>query len=297
MLTSWPNILTTVSPAIALASALFSYRGSRIARKSLELAHATGQAAYETAKVSHEPAASLFLNEVCYRGPTGRELDGIVGVESCNWVTEWEPDSLEVVISGKLVNNLPQEVLLTCRDHPCSGRKVWYPYRNQSVFIIGGDEVKLGQTILRKGEDVTFTWIDRRPKLDWINIHNLNTKSVWDDPQRKIPKLAWYETLSALWRREPLYLARRDKVARSGFQLICESRNAQRLATIWEAEVVKPPVERGCLRDEHGQLEFVESFETLSGPIDDSIVIYRVRFDSTLVNVKFSRLSILAGRA
>lgn len=199
-----------MSPAIALASAVIAYRSSRTARKSLDLAHKAAQAAYEDATADRLPAVSLFLTEAEYRRAAARDLDGILGSEARQWATGTDADSLEVVIRGRLVNNLPHEILLTCRDHFASGRIVWSMHRNQSVFIIGGAEVELGRTILPEEREVTFEWIDRRSKENWIDIYRLNQSSL-------LPRLTLFEVIRAFWRREPLDFARHNKVGISGF--------------------------------------------------------------------------------
>lgn len=237
----------------------------------------------------------MFLTEIQYREATARKLDGILGTEAREWATRHESDSLEVVIRGRLVNNLPNEILLTCRDHPASGRSVWYGHRNQSVFIIGGTEVELGESILSSRQEVTFEWIDRRSKEDWINIFNLHHRNLFNDPEFQIPRLTLLETIRAASRREPLDWARRSKVKRSGFQLVCEPRTTERVATVWKAEVKKVPVEVAG-RDEHDRIVFGERKGTIQGPLDDSVVYYRATFDSTLALIDTPKRRVLAGR-
>ena len=262
---SMASIVPFASPTVALVAAFFARRSSRAARQSLQLVRKTGQAAYETARAAHTPAVSLFLTEVQYRRPQAAEEEGIIGAEAARWVEHGDADSIEVVIRGRLVNNLPQEILLTCRDHPDSGRKLWYSYRNQSVFLLGSTEVELGRAVLSAGEEVAFTWIDRKPKNDWVDIYRLYCQSIFNDRDLRLPDLTPREVLSAVIHRYPLGLARRDKVKRIGFRLVCEPRTQQRVATVWRAEVCRAPVEVTG-RDQDNRVAFGESLETFTGP-------------------------------
>lgn len=292
---NWQATLSIASPVIALISVFFVRRSSQAARKSLELARRTGQAAYESTKTGHSPAVNLFLTKIEYRHPTARVSKGIIGVEARRWATEREKDSLEVVIEGQLINTRAHEILLTCGDHENSGRSVWYSYRNQSVFILGGTEVELGHAILPPGREVSFVWIDRRPREEWIAIHNLHHRNTWGDPELEIPRLTPFEEIKSVIRREPLTWARERKVKRSGFRIICESRMTQRMATVWEAEVVRPPV-RAAGRDENDAITFEARTESLRGPLDDRVVHYRVDLDSTLALMVPPKRRWLVGR-
>jgi hypothetical protein len=287
---TWATILSIASPAIALVSVFLAYRSSRIAHKSLDLTFKTGQVTYEAATAGRMPSVTLLLTEVEYRGATEPEPSRF------SWaVPEVDADSLEVVIRGRLVNNIPHEVLLTCWDHPACGRTTWYRYRNQSVFLIGGVEVELGRAILSEKQEAPFMWIDRRPSKEWINIHNLHTSNLWNDPELRIPRLTLPEIIYVLLCRDSLDWARRNKVQRSGFRLVCEPRTMQRVATIWQAEVVKTPVETSG-RDGHNRITFGERIGTVRGPVDDSVVHYRVGFDSTLAVINTPKRRRLAGR-
>ena len=293
---TWTGVLAIASPLIALVSAFFALRSIKIARKSLDLSYKTAQANYEVSKNSSTPVVGLFLTGIEYRKPVaGETRNYIVNSMTCKSHIEFEPDSLEVVVRGRLVNNTQHEILLTCRHHPNCGRTIYYSLRNQSVFIIGGTEVYLGRAVLPEGQEVTFEWIDRRPKSDWIDIYNLHTENFYNDPECRLPRLTWYEIVHALCLRRSLYLARREKVKRSGFLLVCESRIEERVATILRAEVVKPPIETGG-RGEDGRVFFEEWLGTLPGPLDDSVLLYRIGFDSTLALINPSRRGTVAGR-
>ncbi|MGH1551761.1 hypothetical protein ACRAWF_05065 [Streptomyces sp. L7] len=219
----------------------------------------------------------------------------MLGAESRKWATEWDKDSLEVVIEGRIVNTLPHEILLTCRDHENSGRRVWYSYRNQSVFIIDGRELELGTIVLPPEQEVSFLWIDRRPMKEWIAIHSLYTRNTWKDPELKLPTLTLFETIQAIFRREPFAWKRERKVKRSGFRITCEPRMKQRMATVWEAEVVQGPIQPAGLNEDNS-IAFEERKEVLSGPLDDRVVHYRVDFDTTLASVTPSKIQWLPGR-
>ncbi|MEV0781753.1 hypothetical protein AB0I52_01935 [Streptomyces sp. NPDC050423] len=292
---TWSEALSIASPAIALTSAFFVRRSSRIARESLELTRRTGQAAYEVARSSHTPSVDLFLTKIEYREATAREFESMIGDEAHKWVREWEKDSLEVVLKGRLINTHPCEMLLTLRDHENSGREVWYRYRNQSVFLLDDEEVELGHAILQPEQEVTFTWIDRRSRDEWISIRNLHGRNMWNDPELEAPKLTALETVDAILRRKPLAWAKDSKVKRSGFQIVCEPRTSQRVATIWDAEIIQPPIQAAG-RDESGAITFEARKETIAGPLDDRIVRYRADFDATLALAIPPKHRYLSGR-
>jgi hypothetical protein len=234
------------------------------------------------AKVSFIPAVKLVLTEIEYR-----RVD-----PSLNF-----PDSFEVVVQGRLVNNTQYDVLLTCRDHPNSGRDWRRPVDNEGVFFIGGNEVSLGWAVLAEEQEASFMWIDRRPKADCIDIYNLNNRHSWiEAPELNLPRLKWHEMPLALWRYRSFYWARQEKVKRSGFLLACDSRMTERVTTVWQAEVVRTPIETFD-RDENGKIVFKEWVGTLPGPLDDSILYYRIRFDSTLASVRPRKRSTVQGRA
>ena len=267
----------------------------RTARRSLELSSRIGQATYESAKADRLPIVSLLLTEVDYRRPTARPLPSFIGHEARMWAEKLEASSLEIVIRGRIKNNLSHEVLLTCSDHENSGRTTWSPHRNQSVFLLGNAEVELGRAILSPGNEAEFTWIDRRPKSEWTDICKLHRSNRRNDPDLRIPWPTHYVFLREFWHSRSLRWARRSAVKRSGFSIVCESRVAQRVATVWHAEVVKTPVESGG-RDEEERIVFDDWIGKVRGPIDDSTVFYRVAFDSSLAQVNTPRIIHVAGR-
>ncbi|MBY8888640.1 hypothetical protein K7472_27910 [Streptomyces sp. PTM05] len=238
---------------------------------------------------------NLFLTGLEHRAATARDLPGLLGAEACRWVREWDQESLEVVIEGRLVNTHPCEMLLTLRDHEDSGRRIWYTHRNQSVFLLDGEEVDLGHAILRPEQEVSFTWIDRRPREEWVAIHNLHERNRWKDPELELPKLTALETVRAILRRQSSEWARESKVKRSGFRIVCEPRTSQRVATVWSAEVIQPPI-RTAGRDEDGAIVFEARKESVTGPLDDRIVHYRADFDPTLALVMTPKRRRLSGR-
>lgn len=292
---TWSEVLSIASPAIALTSTFFVRRSSQTARRALELARRTSQTSYESMKSAHSPAVNLFLTKIEYRHATARELETLLGAEARKWATEWDKDNLEVIIEGKIINMLPHEILLTCRDHENSGRKVWYSYRNQSVFIVDGRELELGTTVLSPGQETTFVWIDRRTRGEWIAIYNLRSRNMWNDPELEIPRLTPFEIIQAMLKHEPFVWKRENKAKRSGFRIICEPRTKQRMATVWEAEVIQPPI-RPAGRNEAGSITFEERTEVLGGPLDDRVVHYRIDFDTTLTSVSPSKRQWLVGR-
>jgi hypothetical protein len=293
---TWRDLLAFASPGIALASVFFVRRSANAARKALHLTFETSQVTYESAKAERTPPLDLFLAEIQYRPATARPLGGYLGATARRWAQQEDADELEVVIRGRLVNNLPRELLLTCRDHPNSGRTTHYTYRNQSVFTIDGAEVKLGNTVLGPSSEASFEWIDRRPRSDWISIRNLFTRNQFDYPEFRIPQLTWGEKVRAIVHREQLAWARVNKVKRSGFRLICETRSLQRVAAIWDAEVVQPPIE-SSVRDSNGRITFKERSGKIRGPLDDRIVHYRLNFDTTLAQINPPKLLKLQGRS
>ncbi|WP_189160703.1 hypothetical protein [Lentzea pudingi] len=294
-MTIWVNVIAVSSPVIALGSALVAVRSSRIARRSLELARRTGQASYESAKLAQSCVATLVLSEVEFRRATARDWDGILGAEARRSLHDEDADSLEVVVRGRLISNVQHEVLLTCRDHSRAGRDIWYSHRNQSVFLLGEKEVELGNAILSGGETVEFTWIDRRSRAEWIDIHNLGSRNPWGDPELELPRLTWWEKLMAGFRGRDFELVRRHKVKRVGFRVVCEPRIVPRVATVWLAEVTMAAVVSAG-RDEAGRVAFEDRIQRVPGPIDDAVIRYRGGFDATLALVDPPRWLNLVGR-
>jgi hypothetical protein len=95
--------------------------------------------------------------------------------------------------------------------------------------------------------------------------------------------------------RIALSALRTDRQPRIGFRIIGETRAAERLATIWNAEVTADP---GEIVDRANNKFFdpVDGPCTIPGPIDDDIIRYRVAYDPVLASIQRRRIIHLAGR-
>lgn len=289
---TWKDYAAIAGPAIAVVALFYSHYANRIARKSLNTARKTAQTSYEDFAASRKPSANIFLEEIEYR-KCSRKIPA--GEERRRFQAEFDPASLEVVIRGRIVNNLDQEVLLTCRDHPKSGRDSWRSLWNESVFFVDGREIELSDAVLPAGRGVSFMWIDRRSRGDWINIQNVCYGRYWGNPEGDLPRLSWLEAAGSLLRMEGLVEARRKRVGTCGFEVICEPRTTERVATVWRAEVRDFPV-RVSGRDANDRVTFEDRIAVVSGPLDDETVYYRARFDSTLALIEVPKMRYLAGR-
>lgn len=288
--------LSIASLIVAFGAMFYSRRSSRTGLRSLEVAAAIGQVNYENARASNAPAATLELAEVEYRVATARDLEGIVGAEAHRWASDSDADHLEVVVRGRLVNNCPHELLLTLHDHPNSGRSSWYRHRNQSVFLLDKTEAHLGWAILPGGTEVSFEWIDRRSRDEWIAIHELDNPADGTNSPLLSP-VSWRDHLRATVDASTRSHLRRQKVARSGFYVVCESRAAERIAMIWHAAVTASPVTVTGPDINTKRRQYGENLRVIQGPIDDDVVRYRVTFDAVLAQLRAPRWRRLRGRS
>jgi hypothetical protein len=71
---------------------------------------------------------------------------------------------------------------------------------------------------------------------------------------------------------------------------------AERVTTIWRAEVIETPIKKFDW-DDNGYIAFKESLGTLQGPLDDSVLHYRVTFDATLASIRPRKRRTMQGRA
>jgi hypothetical protein len=285
MALTWSALLSSVSPCVAVVSALYARRSARTASASLAVATITGEAAYEVARMSRTPAVSLLLTLVEYRASAGARKDygTLAEADASNDGPEADgrydrpeggrDDSLEVVVQGRLRNNRSDEVIVTCADHPNSVRTYYATAGNESVFLIDGAQVNW-QAILPGAQEVSFEWIDRRPRSDWIRLYELHGGM-------SVPVLTLLGLIRAIAIRSQLGFTRAQRERQSGFVLSCEPRATERVATIWRAEVIKAPV-RTAGFDEHDRPVYINLTETVQGPFDDSVIKYRLDFGSNV---------------
>jgi hypothetical protein len=229
------------------------------------------------------PAVTLLLTELEYRRcdtAAGHKFDGHRRSPAL-------PDSgaLEVVVRGQLLNNLDQEVLLTFRDHPLSGRKHWRGAANEAMFYLDGALTELGNAILPAGRQATFVWVDRRPRSQWAVVHGVYMIDGWTDRLKglrgRLRGRTSYEVLDDLTRHVSLFWVWMTSVRRSGFELVCEPRTRPRVATVWTAQVVQPALWAWRF-GQHDDDPTDDRIGKITGPLDDRSLYYRARFDSTL---------------
>lgn len=291
------DYLPYLAAAVALASAVFSYVSTSTARRGLAVARMTGQATYEGTRLSREPPLNLIIDSVSFREPTAVEYDSILlAGESRAWA-ERDADHIEVVVCGRMRNNLGQELLVTFWEHPTDSREVTYQHRNHSVWRLDGRIVEFGRAVLSPKAQCSLTWVDRRPRTVWTEIYKLRQRNEWNDPELELPKLGLVDRLRLLRRPGAAYARylRARKIPRVGFQVIAETRATERVATVWTAEVTKAPIATAG-RDEQGRVMVVADYQTIEGPIDDDVIYYRVAYDPVLASVDRPSTILLKGR-
>ncbi|MGN6408329.1 MAG: hypothetical protein ACTHMH_08265 [Curtobacterium sp.] len=272
-------VAATVSLPVAVASAVVAWRAGRANTRAADQQNQLGHAAWLG---SWQPTVDMVLDAVTYRWATdaqvwepGEQTDpGLAAGEGVS------PDRarderlhVEVVVSGRLVNHSPREMLATA--HALRRRQVRYPLRNQGVFLVDG--VDRHQAVIAANSTVAFRWIDRLPVDDWLR--HLAVADRW----------AAFDV--------PIPLRRRDR-ARSpqsgGFCVVLDSRAAERVSEVWTAILERPAVQP-CGRDDRDQLLWAPA-ESASAPIDDDVIRYRCAADSTLAQLRPPRLRLVPGR-
>jgi len=290
-----PYLALTVS----IASAAFSYRSSRTARRQLVLASKTGQAAYEVTRLTRVPPLDLVVTSVAFRDATAIEYDDepLLAAESAAWA-EGDIDHIEVVVRGRIKNSLGQELLLTLRDHPQSRREVWYEHRNHSNWCLDdGRPCRLGQLVLAPDADHAFTWIDRRHQHEWEAVYLAHSRSRWQDEELSLPRLRIADLPRLLRRptRDHVRFLRKQRLPRVGFRVIAEPRTQERVAAVWTAEVTKAPLFPAARRESDHPL-FEKDYQIFEGPVDDDVVYYRLGYDTALASINRPSLVYVPGR-
>jgi hypothetical protein len=290
---NWQSILPIASVVVALGSMIFSFRSSQIARNSLRLTQRSAQAAYEAAKANPHPAVSLSIHEIEYRQcdapppekKQNREMtvDDLFtsrfGLKSVNGIAE--QSRFEVVVRGKLVNNIEHDVLLTFRP---GGRK-W-------INFDGDHTLKFARSnghLLMAGQSDSFEYVVRRSTASWLSVNRHLTRKRF--AQRYIDPRdasAVLRVLIAFMREVEYWFKYRYVTERCELMFVCEPRFTERVATVWRVQIRKVPVSQ-IQANGDGAALFHAHVGLLEGPFDDSIVFYRGEFDSTLAQLEKPR--------
>lgn len=293
------DYLPYLALTVSIASAAFSYRSSRTARRQFVLASRTGQAAYEVTRLTRVSPLDLVIQSVAFRDATAVEYEDerLLAAESVAWA-ERDTDHIEVVVRGRMKNNLGQELLLTFWDHPTSRREVWYEHRNHSNWHLdGGRPCRFGRAVIAAGAEHAFTWVDRRHRQEWELVYRVHSRSRRRDEELPLPRLRIAD-LPRLLRhptRDHVRSLREQRLPRVGFRVIAEPRMHERVAAIWTAEVTKAPLFPGPRGEsDHPVLE--KDYRTFEGPIDDDVIYYRLGYDTVLASVNHASSMYLPGR-
>lgn len=221
--------------------------------------------------------------------PSGAATDpGVSADQEITWRDALERDlHAEIVISGKLVNRSSVDALLTIRSTRSS--KVRYPLRNQGLFLLNGEDKH--RAVLKDGDTLSFTWVDRRPFEEWRRLH-VATKpnNPFGDDDLKHPRLPFWTQARNVLKRfgDPIEDAYSDwaseVISESGFKVVAETRVRERVSAVWDVELSQAPMEP------HSQdVDSQQTLWKLNGgpdfPIDDDVVTYRCHQDATLAQV------------
>ncbi|BBH15781.1 hypothetical protein Back2_00680 [Nocardioides baekrokdamisoli] len=293
--------VSAAATAVSSVAALASWRQARRSQRSADVSARKADIDFGLSLLGVRPAVYLEIDRVEYRwvAPMGRGMaERRVPTEAMTLDELIEAEIFgEVEMRGHLRNgDVP--LLLTVRDHPHSLRDSWRPSENESVFRLGGPRHEpQHRALLDAGATVKFVWTDRRSAVEWIGLRSLHGRNLYGDPELVLPRLRLgdclrqpHKMLDPAWRMH----MRCVQIARSGFELVAESRGADRLITVWRAEVVRTPMSSA---GRVGDTLAWTCQKPDTGPVDDDQVIYRYRFDNTLARLQPASARFLPGRA
>ncbi|WP_377973800.1 hypothetical protein [Arthrobacter ulcerisalmonis] len=294
MLAAAAVVISFISLAIAVRSARVNHRAAKIS----EWSAAVGNAYAST------PPITVRLDRVSYQwaNPRSDQLnpsrdERIVLAEAIR-----RDLFAEVLVEGTITAG-DQDALLTYRDHARCGRSVWYPLMNQNVFSVGSRH-NVNWSVLEAGASENFTWVDRRSAQEWANIYALYNGNLWDDPELELPQLKSKDIpqiLRMVWNFRmtnqslAMKLIREDKVARSGFRIIGESRLDRRVTVEWSAEVICSALE-AFGREDPSEALLWRVAQEIPGPIDDDVIRYRANLSHVLAAIITPRSRRVPGR-
>lgn len=295
----WSDVASLVSALAAVVAGICALYSHRVAKRSLDVERRAAQAAFEGEALARAPAVTVLLTELEYRRcATVPETQRDPEKHSEHQVAP-DPGALEVVVCGQLTNNLDQQVLLTFRDHPRSGRNSWGIMSNEAMVYLDGQLVRRGQTVLGAGGQARLLWVDRRTRSEWALIHDIRSfeglldclRRLRDQVRGRSP----VEIIVEVVRLLDLLRKTMSAPPCSGFELACEPRTQPRVVTVWIARVRRPAL----LTWRFGQDDddpTGDMIGTVDGPLDDQTVYYRAGFNSVLAQVEPPRIRYLAGR-
>ncbi|MCR3752261.1 hypothetical protein LX88_006255 [Lentzea californiensis] len=272
---------------------LFSFRSSQIARNSLKLTQRSAQAAYEMSRADPRPAASMYIDEVEYRqsdavefepeselneSPIDKLLKGArrYGLRQLEGLTE--DGDFEVVVRGRIVNNVSHELLLTSYYNA-----PWFGDHGTTTLDMQGID-----HVLSPGLTVHFEYVLRRPKRVWVRINKWLTRRQYMECETAglvVSRSYKVQAAIDLAIDYVLRLGHNRMIERCGFTFVCEPRFAERVATVWRLQVRLSPVElvEGAQGEEP---RYIGRVGLLGGPFDDEVIYYRGELDGTLARLE-----------
>lgn len=296
--------ISLISLLVAVINARVTARAARISEQKASIDHVQSSVLPITVRITR----------VHYRwvqpSPGWRHLGGdrglSIGQEQEITLDQARQRGLmaEVEVQGEIIGGT-HDTLLTFRDHESSGRRVWHPTENQSVFTIAGRSM-VNHCACLADEKLRFTWVDRRSPGEWAAIEAIRDgRNMWNDPELRLPRtrIADYPRLaSRIWfyRRYGPYLAvtaaRTALVHRSGFCIVGESRLERRSTVVWNAEIMASALE-AYTRDQRSQkLLWKVRDDHIVSPVDDDVVRYRAALYYDLAAIIPPKHVFLQGR-
>lgn len=301
------TIIAGASAVAALVSAVFAVGSSRSSKRSSEMAAQQTQLTYQHMVGRWEPMVSFDVVSVRYRWAkdstvwdAGGHADPCLGRE--DRVTRLEAEDrelfVEVLATGRLINHGRRPALLTFYDADPSPYRL--PLRNQRLFLVDGADSR--QTTLAPGDSLNVTWVDRRSFEEWRE-HSVahEERNAWDDDELRPPSLSVLGSVIELCRRlwDPWHSSyqtwRSEVLGRSGFRVVVDSRVADRISEVWDAELGRSPI-TSTGRDETSQKLLWQLQPDATSPVDDDVVRYRCHQDTTLAQLKRPRMRTVPGR-
>lgn len=191
-------------------------------------------------------------------------------------------DFIEVVVKGSLTNNTSHDVLLT---HKPFGAK-WINYDGECTVTFARGRGRL----LGPGFFDDFECVIRRSASSWHNVNKRLTRKRFSrhfEDRDGLPRgMRWIAGLT----RDVMYFFKYyAETERCEFMFVCDPRFTERVATVWRAQVRRTPLL--AVESETGESVYTAFAGRLRGPFDDSTLLYRGEFDSTLAQIKQSKFA------
>lgn len=290
---------------VGLLSAVIAWRAGRAASRSAAVAEDQRQLTHVDRVAAWRPPMSMILSAVHTRWSTNEEVwtrgkateTGFRREDSLPWARlKAEHMHAEILVTGRLVNHTDTELLVSAGS--MFSRGVSYPLRNEGLFLVGGED--RNNFILSPGEHQTFTWVDRRPAIDWLAHYRASEEGRMTELPKEVPdpraENSIWQRVGQIWSHgASAMLRKREKVLMQGsFRVVADSRAAERVSTVWTARLSRSALQpRG--RDADGELVWGLA-PTIFGKVDDDVILYRSHIDVALARLKRPRVTHVPGR-